>query len=114
MCGSADATFFPEAMWVPQPSDWAPQNLRYAGYSLNDGEGLRIWNQCLPLAAMLGGPAADGPPHPIEVPARYGDPALVRRRLGQGAFRVAVKERPSTLRAWAGSMTPSSHIRAVA
>src|SRR5882724_9449188 len=33
---------------------------------------------------------------------------------GIGAFKAVAKERPSTLRAWAGSTTPSSHIRAVA
>ena len=37
-----------------------------------------------------------------------------RHYLVIGAFNAAAKERPSTLRAWAGSTTPSSHIRAVA
>lgn len=33
---------------------------------------------------------------------------------GTGAFRLALMARPSTSRVWAGSMTPSSHRRAVA
>ena len=33
---------------------------------------------------------------------------------GIGAFRLALMARPSTSRVWAGSMTPSSHRRAVA
>lgn len=48
-----DAVFFPPEMWVKQPSNWGRQNLRYKGYPLADGEGARIWNECLPLAALL-------------------------------------------------------------
>jgi putative restriction endonuclease len=88
----ADAVFFQSELWVRQPSDWAKQNLRYTGYSLDEGEGLRIWNECLPLAALVGGPATDERPAPIEVERRYGSPALIRPRLGQGAFRVAVTD----------------------
>ena len=33
---------------------------------------------------------------------------------GTGAFRLALMARPSTSRVWAGSITPSSHRRAVA
>jgi putative restriction endonuclease len=86
----ADAIFFPPEMWVPQPSDWKKNNLRYEGYSLLDGEGKRVWDQCLPTAALLGTDAER--PEPVELSNRYGPPVLVRPRLGQGAFRVAVTD----------------------
>lgn len=86
----ADAVFFAPEMWVPQPSDWKRFNLRYEGYSLLEGEGLRIWNQCLPAAVALGaGTAAESVPTSA---ARWGEPTLVAPRLGQGAFRVAVTD----------------------
>ena len=85
----AEAVFFPPDMWVDQPSDWQRNNLRYAGYSLSEGEGARIWNDCLALATLLGGSADE---IPVAADARYGEPVLVRPRLGQGAFRVAVTE----------------------
>ena len=50
----ADAVFFPPEMWVAQPSNWKKANLRYEGYSLDEGEGRRIWNECLPSAVALG------------------------------------------------------------
>ena len=87
----ADVVFFPPEMWVKQPSDWAPQNLRYAGYSMVDGEGARIWNQCLPLATLLTEGVGASMPPAVEQP-RWGEPVLVRPRLGQGAFRVAVTD----------------------
>jgi len=37
-----------------------------------------------------------------------------KRVSGMGAFRLALMARPRTSRVWAGSMTPSSHRRAVA
>jgi putative restriction endonuclease len=87
----ADAIFFPPELWVPQPTDWKPNNLRYAGYSLLDGEGRRIWEQCLAAASVL---HLDGITETAELlsQGRYGVPILVRPRLGQGAFRVAVTD----------------------
>jgi hypothetical protein len=49
---------------------------------------------------------------------RRGPIGYIRNRpnvvSGIGAFRLALMARPSTSRVWAGSMTPSSHRRAVA
>jgi len=82
--------FFEEADWVAQPRDWAPNTVSGAGYDLAAGEGRRIWEECRARAAVL--------PQPVPVAAeaaegdRYGAPALVRPRLGQGTFRVAVTQ----------------------
>ena len=72
-----------------QPSNWARQNLRYAAYSLEEGEGRRIWDDCLALSVVVG--QESGVETLLDEP-RFGKPALVRPRLGQGAFRVAVTD----------------------
>lgn len=88
----ADVVFFPPELWVDQPSDWQKANLRYAGYSMDEDEGARIWNECLPLAALIAGQGAE-PTSTLEPDQpRWSEPALMRRRLGQGAFRVAVTD----------------------
>jgi putative restriction endonuclease len=84
------AVFFPPERWIPQPADWAARNLRYKRYDLSVGEGARIWNACLERAANLA--VRRDLPMALEEPARYGEAMLVRPRLGQGAFRVAVTD----------------------
>lgn len=89
----ADPVFLPPERWIAQPGGWKPNIVSGAGIDLAHGEGLRIWEECLeragrglqaPLAAEAGEPpqGAAGP--------RFGAPQLVRPRLGQGTFRVAV------------------------
>ncbi len=87
----ADAVFFPREMWIPQPTDWGRQNMRYKGYDLTEGEGLRIWRECQERRVFL------APKVPInstmdQPSQRYGKPTLIAPRLGQGTFRVAVTE----------------------
>ncbi len=83
--------FFDDGDWVAQPHDWAPNTVSGAGYDLTVGEGRRIWEECqaraksLPLLAPM---AAE----PTAGAERYGAPQLVRPRLGQGTFRVAVTQ----------------------
>jgi putative restriction endonuclease len=83
------AVFFPENLWVRQPSDWGWQNMRYKAYDLTSGEGLRIWRECQERtgAIELGGAATIAERHGVE---RFGKPVLVCPRLGQGTFRLAV------------------------
>ena len=85
----ATPVFFADADWVEQPRDWRSNIVSGAGYDLGSGEGLRIWEECLaragrtsplPLVATASEPGA----------ARFGEPQLVRPRLGQGTFRVSV------------------------
>jgi putative restriction endonuclease len=84
--------FFDEADWVAEPADFSRNIVRGAGYDVSEGEGRRIWEACLergrasrvPLAAEQ--PAAWAP---TDAP-RYGSEQIVRPRLGQGTFRVAV------------------------
>jgi len=87
----SDAVFFSKDMWIHQPTDWGRQNMRYKGYDLTEGEGLRVWRECQERHVLLGSkisldPIMDQPSQ------RYGKPTLVVPRLGQGTFRVAVTE----------------------
>jgi len=65
---------------------WGAQTVRGETYDLAIGEGRRIYEACLLQAGPL---AADAWPQPA---ARYGAPQLVRPRLGQGSFRIAVTD----------------------
>lgn len=84
------AVFFPREQWITQPADWATRNLRYTRYDLSAGEGARIWQECQARAAAVA-PFSDVT-MVREERARYGEPVLMRPRLGQGAFRVAVTD----------------------
>lgn len=94
----SNAIFFPEELWVPQPANWAPRNLTYQRYDLEQGEGLRIWRQCQERVQMLRAGTGEFPVSAVfkrldEVVAeRFGPHRLIRPRLGQGTFRVAVTD----------------------
>ena len=83
------AVFFPPDLWVRQPADWKPQNLRYTAYDLTIGEGLRIWRECQDRAGViqLKGYATLSEPPGVD---RFGKPMVIKPRLGQGTFRLAV------------------------
>jgi putative restriction endonuclease len=87
----SSAVYFPKDMWVRQPSDWGAQNLRYKGYELNAGEGLRIWRECQERAAAIAPVVDTHAAEPVSA-ARWGRPMLIVPRKGQGTFRVAVTE----------------------
>jgi putative restriction endonuclease len=81
--------FFAQDRWVRLPSDWSANIVGGKAYDLESGEGQRILRECLERA---------GPAEPAfavgvnEEEARYGKPQVVRPRLGQGTFRVAVTD----------------------
>jgi len=79
--------FLDEPEWIAPPTDWAPNIVQGKTYDSDIGEGMRIWNQAqLALARRM--PAVEGQ----VAEARYGNPLLVRPRLGQGAFRLLVTD----------------------
>jgi putative restriction endonuclease len=85
------AVFFDEVDWVRQPTDWRARTVQDKGYDLTVGEGARIWNECLERAR------ARTPPIPVgavlePTSPRFGEPTVIRPRLGQGIFRIAVTE----------------------
>ncbi|MEX1245060.1 MAG: HNH endonuclease [Thermoanaerobaculia bacterium] len=81
--------FFAEVDWIRQPSDWARHNVRGEYYDLLQGEGSRIYQES--LARTRGGDLREVSESLLPLD-RYGSPILVRPRLGQGTFRVAVTD----------------------
>ena len=78
--------FFEEADWIPVPPSWSPNIVSFKTYNTGEPEGVALWEAVnerlnkLPVPGMA------------EVGARYGEPHLIRPRLGQGAFRVLVTD----------------------
>ena len=78
--------FFDEADWIPVPASWAPNIVSFKTYNTGDAEGLALWEA---VNDRLNRPSFRGMG---EAPARFGEPQLIRPRLGQGAFRVLVTD----------------------
>ncbi len=76
--------FLHEDAWIPAPASWARNIVSGRTYDTADEEGRGLWEAVMDRLAAL--PAND-----IELP-RYGAPTLIRPRLGQGTFRVAVTD----------------------
>ena len=87
----AQPTFFPRERWVPPPRDWPPRTQVDKRYDLEDGEGRRIWEDCIAVAESLAGTRTLAS-EPLTEQRRHGQPRVVVPRLGQGLFRLAVTE----------------------
>jgi putative restriction endonuclease len=81
--------FFPREDWVSAPAGWPENAVQGRGYDLSEGEGARIWRECLERAARIATPEIRRTLIAENAP-RYGEPSLVAPRLGQGTFRIAV------------------------
>jgi putative restriction endonuclease len=84
--------FLAEPDWIRAPTDWGMPTVQGATYDLAQGEGKRIWQELVarvPLAAT--GSLTHDLPIAVAEP-RFGKPALVYPRLGQGTFRVLVTD----------------------
>lgn len=79
--------FLPSERWFELPESWARNIVGGKRYSTDDSEGLQLWDRL--QDAAVESTAAFGLAEPTR---RYGEPALIVPRLGQGAFRVAVTE----------------------
>ena len=78
--------FFAEADWIPVPASWAPNIVSFKTYNTGAPEGLALWNE---VNERVNRPDLSGM---AEAQARFGEPQLIRPRLGQGAFRVLVTD----------------------
>ena len=78
--------FFDEPDWIPVPESWSLNIVSFKTYNTSDAEGLALWeavNDRLSRTQFSG---------MAEEQARFGEPHLVRPRLGQGGFRVLVTD----------------------
>lgn len=84
-----DPVFFPEDLWVPEPSDWKGRTQGYRYYDLESGEGQLLWERCREVARRIAERPYAESPAVIERASRYGAPQIVLPRMGQGSFRIA-------------------------
>jgi putative restriction endonuclease len=91
--------FFPEALWIEQPKSWARSIVVGKVFDTDNPEGLRLWTQLMEAteavrALQVGRDqaVADQRIGYVALGPRYGEPQIVRPRLGQGAFRIAVTD----------------------
>ena len=83
--------FLPEMAWIACPPSWSPNIVSYKAYEAGDAEGRALWDRL--SEAMAQWPhAAEREPAGHGPVARYGEPAPVKPRLGQGAFRISVMD----------------------
>lgn len=76
--------FWPREKWIEAPHDWRGNIVRGRYYDSLVSEGTRLWTH---VEARQ-----DAQPFIHEASGRYGEAALVKPRLGQGAFRVVVTD----------------------
>ncbi len=91
----AQPIFFDEADWVRPPDDWSGSIQRGKSYDIAEGEGRRIYMECMERASRYTNealPVAAIGAHGDAAADRFGEGRLIRPRLGQGGFRVAVTD----------------------
>lgn len=81
--------FWPKDQRILEPRGWARSIVRGRTYDSDTAEGNALWRQ---VASRLFAAAGATVKQVSEPAARYGEPALVKRRVGQGAFRVLVTD----------------------
>lgn len=100
--------FWPREKWIPAPPSWASQTVVGKTYGTQDADGQRLWDAVADRATNSASPE-------LIATERYGTPALVRPRLGQGAFRVLVTDAYGRQCAISGERTlpilDAAHIR---
>lgn len=82
--------FFEPDEWIALPRDWKPNIVTGKTYDLAQGEGRRIWTDC--LARYEQQAKADTWVEEELERAQAGKPQLVNPRLGQASFRLDVQE----------------------
>ena len=78
--------FFEDSDAIPVPSSWAANIVSFKTYNTGNAEGLALWDAVNDRLNRTLFPVI------AEEQARYGEPQLIRPRLGQGAFRVPVTD----------------------
>ncbi len=71
--------FLERSAWIPVPESWSRNIVTFKTYDTSEGDGAALWNALQDRLARNTGPFLSEP-----VQSRYGDPVLVRPRLGQG------------------------------
>jgi putative restriction endonuclease len=83
-----EPVLFPPDDWVATPADWHGQIIQGKGYDLTTGRGRTLLETCAEKARNL--QAAFEWTEEAVAAARYANPTLIKPRLGQSSFRIAV------------------------
>jgi putative restriction endonuclease len=78
--------FFEPSQWIPAPVDFKKPTQQGKTYDLTSGPGRELFAA---VQERLQGMSTPSFAEPV---AMYGDPVLVKRRLGQGAFRMLIAD----------------------
>jgi putative restriction endonuclease len=78
--------FFERSKWIPAPSDFAKNIVQGKTYDLTTGVGTELWS------AVQERLQASAVPVYADEGSVYGDPILVKQRLGQGTFRLLITD----------------------
>ena len=78
--------FLDEPDWIPVPANWSSNIVSFKTYNTGTAEGLALWEAVNDRLSQRPFPGL------AEKQARFGEPHLIRPRLGQGAFRVLVTD----------------------
>lgn len=101
----------PADRWIPQPANWAKSIVVGKAYGTDTAEGHALWESVTTTDLAIPRPS----PGFGEEQKRYGEPVLVKPRLGQGAFRIAVTDAYSRACAVSGGKVlpalDAAHIR---
>lgn len=106
--------FLDQNRWISVPDDFSKNIVTFKGYSTDQLQGRRIWDE---IQDALNPQKETRPPGfgEAQEQARYGEPTLVRPRLGQGAFRILVTDNYRRRCAISGERTlpalDAAHIR---
>jgi len=83
--------FLEQDAWVRPPSGWPENTVQGKTYDLSNGEGARVWQEC--LARSGASEQVSETTREWVFPAdRHGKPVMIKPRLGQGIFRIAVTD----------------------
>jgi putative restriction endonuclease len=78
--------FLSEEKWIPTPETWSPNIVSFKTYSTEESDGMKLWDAISDRIGQTGLDVSHGSA------GRFGEPHLVKPRLGQGAFRVLVTD----------------------
>jgi putative restriction endonuclease len=106
--------FLDERQWIAVPDNFSKNIVKFKGYGTDDPDGRRLWDAVQNAMAGDDSFSARGFTD-REKQASYGEPVLVRPRLGQGAFRILVTDNYRRRCAISGERTlpalDAAHIR---
>lgn len=91
--------FLPEHLWIAQPESWARSIVVGKTFDTESAEGSRLWQAVIEAGERARAAStaevsrvSDSRTPYIAPGRRFGEPQLIKPRLGQGAFRLAVTD----------------------